>query len=68
MSALLDDGHQFFLEAHLQQSVCFVKNQQFDILKSESFSVVDMIYKSSCRRYHDIRTFRINKPLLVLKA
>ncbi len=47
MFALSDNSFNLILETHLDQSISFIKHQNFNIFETETFSIVDVIEEST---------------------
>ena len=50
----MDNSIDFVFETHLDESVCFIEDQDFDILKREAFGVLDMVKKSASGGHYEI--------------
>ena len=48
MPTLLDDGLHFVFEAHLDESISFIKDEHLNIVKREALSVMHVVEKSTC--------------------
>ena len=48
MPTLLDDGLYFVFEAHLDESISFIKDEHLNIVKREAFRVMNVVEEPTC--------------------
>ena len=54
MPTLLDDGLYFVFEAHLDESISFIKDEHLNVVEREAFSVVHVVEESTCSRNYEV--------------